>query len=146
MEEVTQRAKELFGLKDREARLLRGGRPLVAEESASRQLIGCQMVELDMLCQFLTVGLSLSSELQSGGQTSDQPDPTTEAAPAVEPPSEGEVLRRFASDPARSLCADAESRVTSWASGESVSGNSPLHTVVPEEALICGTVVGVFTE
>ena len=55
-------------------------------------------------------------------------------------------MRRFASDPARTLCADAESRVTSWASGDSASGSSPLHRVVPEEALLTGTVVGVLIE
>ena len=128
VEEVMERAKRLFNLHDREARLLTGGRPLVAETSASRQLIGCPTIELDLLCSFLAVGVSLASQPKSD----DQLDCKRE--------------NRFASDPAWTLCLNAESRVTAWASGDSVSGSSLLHTVVPEEALLCGEVVGVFVD
>ena len=44
------------------------------------------------------------------------------------------------------MCIRDRSRVTAWASGDSVSGSSLLHTVVPEEALLCGEFVGVFVD
>ena len=149
--ELTARLKVLLGVEERVARLVSGGRVLDAEAPACPQLTGCPMVELDLECSFLAVSLKLASQPESEEQAAAQPDSADEAAAGVSPPAPGgeievELLRRFASDTARTLCGDAASRVTFWDSGRSLSGSSVLFPLMEGDAVLTGRPIGVFVE